>query len=185
MGVEIVQNMLPESLMNEAMLPQLKKIQNLNFVRHKSMMLLREICESQVESASGVYDDKEQLMQYYNSLLNVSLLTSRIIKSSGRVSFFVSNMTPGQYAEITKLLSWEKLEAVTTEIDKILELLKEENLAYNFVTKEFEGVAEQVEQLQSITEKQFIAVSPEEVKQKEIIESDGATHADLITQQHR
>lgn len=77
MGVEIVQNMLPESLMNEAMLPQLKKIQNLNFVRHKSMMLLREICESQVESASGVYDDKEQLMQYYNSLLNVSLLTSR------------------------------------------------------------------------------------------------------------
>ena len=26
MGVEIVQNMLPESLMDEAMLPQLKKI---------------------------------------------------------------------------------------------------------------------------------------------------------------
>ena len=52
-----------------------------------------------------------------------------------------------------KLLSWEKLEAVTTEIDKILELLKEENLAYNFDTKGFEGVTEQVEQLQSITEK--------------------------------
>ena len=153
MGVEIVQNMLPESLMNEAMLPQLKKIQNLNFVRHKSLMLLREICESQVESAQGVYDDKDQLMQYYHTLLNISLLTNRVIKSSGRVSFFVANMTPGQYAEITKLLSWEKLESVTSQIDSILVMLKEENLAYNFDTKEYAGVTEEVEQLMSITEK--------------------------------
>ena len=62
MGVEIVQNMLPESLMDEDMLPQLKKVQNLNFVRHKATMLFREICESQVESAHGIYDDKENLL---------------------------------------------------------------------------------------------------------------------------
>ena len=148
MGVEIVQNMLPESLMDEAMLPQLKKIQNLNFVRHKSVMLLREICESQVESASGVYEDKEQLAQYYNVLLNVSLCTNRLIVSSNRVSFFISNMTPGQYAEVTKLMSWEKLDSVTEQIDNILELLKEENLSYRFDISEFETIVKQVEQLQ-------------------------------------
>lgn len=46
MGIEVVQNMLPASLMTEAMLPNLKKIQSLNFVKHKAMMLLREVCET-------------------------------------------------------------------------------------------------------------------------------------------
>lgn len=57
MGIEVVQNMLPDSLMNEALLPCLKKIQGLNFVKHKSMMLLREICETQVDNASQIYQD--------------------------------------------------------------------------------------------------------------------------------
>ena len=41
-------------------------------------------------------------------------------------------MTPGQYGELTKMLAWEKLDTVVSLIDSILELLKEENLGYNY-----------------------------------------------------
>ena len=61
LGIEVVQNMLPESLMNEALLPCLKKIQGLNFVKHKATMLLREVCETQVDNAAEVYSDLDQL----------------------------------------------------------------------------------------------------------------------------
>ena len=104
---------------------------------------------------------------------------------SNRTSFFVANMTPGQYAEVTKMLAWEKLDTVISLIDSILELLKEENLGYNYDITELEVATKQIETLQSTTEKTFIAVSPEEIKKKEIIESDGTTQADFITQQHR
>ena len=42
LGIEVVQNMLPESLMNEALLPCLKKIQGLNFVKHKATAKIRK-----------------------------------------------------------------------------------------------------------------------------------------------
>ena len=58
-SIDVVQNMLPESLMTEAMLPNLKKIQSLNFVKHKAMMLLRELCETQIDNAPNVYSDLE------------------------------------------------------------------------------------------------------------------------------
>ena len=182
MGVEIVQNMLPESLMEEAMLPQLKKVQKLNFVRHKATMLFREICESQVDSAQGIYDDKENLLQYYNTLLKVSTIINKIMQSSNRVSFFVANMTPGQYAEVTKMMAWDKLDSVINLIDSILDLLKEENLGYSYDTTELEVAAEQIKELMSTTENHFVALAPEEAKKKEIIESDGASHAELTTQ---
>lgn len=44
--MSVIQNMLPDSLMEEALLPNLKKIQSLNFVKHKAMLLVREICET-------------------------------------------------------------------------------------------------------------------------------------------
>lgn len=69
MNIEVVQNMLPVSLMNEALLPCLKKIQSMNFIKHKATMLLREICETQVDNASQIYDDVGQLNQFYNVLL--------------------------------------------------------------------------------------------------------------------
>lgn len=45
--------------MNEALLPCLKKIQGLNFLKHKATMLLREICETQVDNAPNVYAEIE------------------------------------------------------------------------------------------------------------------------------
>lgn len=105
-------------------------------------MLFREICESQVDSAQGIYDDKENLLQYYNTLLKVSKIINRIMQSSNRVSFFVANMTPGQYAEVTKMMAWDKLDSVINLIDSILDLLKEENLGYSYDTTELEVAAE-------------------------------------------
>ena len=79
MNIEVVQNMLPESLMNEALLPCLLKIQGLNFIKHKAMMLMREICETQVDNASQVYADLDQLKQFYLVLLNLSMLSNRLV----------------------------------------------------------------------------------------------------------
>ena len=107
MNIEVVQNMLPESLMNEALLPCLKKIQGLNFLKHKATMLLREICETQVDNAANVYTDMDQLKQFYQVLLATCMLSNRIVQSSHRICYLVANMSPGQYAEITRLLAWD------------------------------------------------------------------------------
>jgi hypothetical protein len=41
MQADIVQQMLPESLAEEALLPSLEKIQILNVTKHKAMLLIR------------------------------------------------------------------------------------------------------------------------------------------------
>ena len=147
MHIEVVQNMLPESLMNEALLPCLKKIQALNFVKHKAAMLMREICETQVDNAAQLYDDLEQLNQFYNVLLQLSMLCHRLVSSGHRICYLVANMTPGQYAEVTKMLAWDQLDRIAEEIDMLLDLLKEENLAYNYDLAAFEQLVRPVEQL--------------------------------------
>lgn len=167
LGIEVVQNMLPESLMNEALLPCLKKIQGLNFVKHKATMLLREVCETQVDNAAQVYSDLDQLKQFHVVLLHLAMLSNRLVQSGHRICFFVANMSPGQYADVTKLLAWDELDRIAEEIDSLLDLLKEENLAYNYDLTGFEGFVRQVEQLQSTVETAFGALSPEELKARE------------------
>ena len=49
----------------------------------------------------------------------------------------------------------------------MLDLLKEENLAYNYDLGSFENQVKSVEQLQSTVEKSFVAFSPEELKARE------------------
>ena len=56
---EVVQSLLPESLISEAQLPSIKKLQAMNYVKHKAIMLFREICEVQVENAANVFPDSE------------------------------------------------------------------------------------------------------------------------------
>ena len=72
----------------------------------------------------------------------MSQIINRIMQSSNRVSFFVANMTPGQYAEVIKMMAWDKLDSVINLIDSILDLLKEENLGYSYDTTELEVAAE-------------------------------------------
>ena len=165
-SIEVVQNMLPESLMTEAMLPNLKKIQSLNFVKHKAMMLMREICETQIDNAVNVYSDPQQLRSFFLVLLNLSMLSNRLVQSSHRICFFVGNMTPGQYAEITGILAWDQMERINEDIDSILEMLKDENLSYHYDCDIFERQVKKVEQLQNTVETAFVALSPEEAKEK-------------------
>ena len=169
MNIEVVQNMLPVSLMNEALLPCLKKIQSMNFIKHKATMLLREICETQVDNASQIYDDVDQLNQFYNVLLQLSMLCNRLVTSGHRICYFVANMSPGQYSEITKMLAWDELDKITEEVDMMLDLLKEENLAYNYDLAGFEHLVKPIENLQNTVETSFAAFSPEELKEREML----------------
>lgn len=59
MKAEVVQQMLPESLAEEALLPSLEKIQYLNVTKHKAMLLIRQICETFLENAKNVYEDPD------------------------------------------------------------------------------------------------------------------------------
>ena len=95
------------------------------------------------------------------------MLSNRLVQSGHRVCFLVANMSPGQYAEITRLLAWDQLERIAEEIDALLDLLKEENLSYNFDLAGFEQLVKQVEQLQTTVETAFAALSPEELKARE------------------
>ena len=95
MNIEIVQNMLPESLMQEALLPCLKKIQGLNFIKHKALMLMREICETQIDNAVNIYADLDQLNEFFVTLLKISMMSNRLVQSGHRICFFVANMSPG------------------------------------------------------------------------------------------
>ena len=75
-------------------------------------------------------------------------------------------MTPGQYAEITGILAWDQMERINEDIDSILEMLKDENLSYHYDCDIFERQVKKVEQLQNTVETAFVALSPEEAKEK-------------------
>ena len=81
--------------MTEAMLPNLKKIQSLNFVKHKATMLMRELCETQIDNAASVYSELDNLKSFYHVLLQLSMLSNRLVQSGHRICFFVANMSPG------------------------------------------------------------------------------------------
>mmetsp|Transcript_23707 Transcript_23707/g.29425 ORF Transcript_23707/g.29425 Transcript_23707/m.29425 type:complete len:143 (+) Transcript_23707:3242-3670(+) len=130
------------------------------------MMLLRELCETQIDNAVNVYSDLEQLNQFFHAMLSLSMLSNRLVQSGHRIVYFIANMSPGQYAEITAILAWDSLDRVAEEIDSILELLKDENLTYNFDCGNFERFVKQVEQLQNTVETAFQALSPEELKER-------------------
>jgi len=106
MKANIVEQMLPEALSEEALLPSLDKIQSLNVTKHKATLLIRQICEHFLENAKNVYEDKDQLESYIQTLLRICMMAHRIIDCSSSVQFQVANMSPGQYDEITKLLVW-------------------------------------------------------------------------------
>lgn len=97
----------------------------------------------------------------------MSMLSNRLVQSGHRICFLVANMTPGQYAEVTRLLAWDQLGRISDEIDAMLDLLKEENLSYNYDLGSYENQVKQVEQLLSTVEKAFVAFSPEELKARE------------------
>ena len=92
--------------------------------------------------------------------------SNRLVQSGHRIVYFIANMSPGQYAEITAILAWDSLESVSNEIDSILELLKDENLPCNYDCDGFERFVKQVEQLQNQVETSFAAISPEEAKER-------------------
>jgi len=75
-------------------------------------------------------------------------------------------MSPGHYADITKILAWDQLESVTNEIDTVLELLKDENLGQSYDLGNFERQVRAVEALQSTVEGTFAVLSPEELKDR-------------------
>lgn len=64
MRADVVQQMLPESLAEEALLPSLEKISNLNITKHKATLLVRQICENVLDNAKNVYEDEEQREAY-------------------------------------------------------------------------------------------------------------------------
>lgn len=72
MRAEIIESMLPDSLSNQALIGSLDKILTLNQVRHKSMMLIREICETQADNASNLFEEDDQAELFLKMLLKVS-----------------------------------------------------------------------------------------------------------------
>ena len=76
-------------------------------------------------------------------------------------------MSPAMYAEIMKLLAWDHLGPVCDQIDTILDTLKEENMASNHDTSQFESLVNQVDGLMSTVEKAFVGFCPNEIKRRD------------------
>lgn len=88
------------------------------------------------------------------------------------------------YAEIMKLLAWDHLGPVCDQIDTILDTLKEENMASNHDTSQFESLVSQVDGLMSTVEKAFTGFCPSEIKRRD--EAGGKmSEEDLAEQQKR
>ena len=77
-------------------------------------------------------------------------------------------MTPGQYDEITKLLIWLQIKAVSNELDSVLELLLDEAIGQNFDASSLEQALAQMENLRTRVEATFVRISPEEQKEQEM-----------------
>lgn len=96
-------------------------------------------------------------------LLQISLICNRFVDTASELKLYVANMTPGQYKEVVKMLTWDKLPLLTEEIDKIADMLKDENLPYNFEVSILADHVKNSETLLSRTQNIFVQQSPEDI----------------------
>lgn len=79
----------------------------------------------------------------------------------------MANSSPEQYREITKILVWDRIPVIMSQVDTITDLMNNQSLSYTFETTDFQQEVKSLETLSSKVEKLFSALSPEETKQQE------------------
>lgn len=79
----------------------------------------------------------------------------------------MANSSPEQYREITKILVWDRIPVIISQVDTITDLMNNQSLSYTFETTDFQQEVKSLETLSSKVEKLFSSLSPEETKQQE------------------
>ena len=167
MRQDVVEHLLPPTIAEQALVSSLDKVQGLNALRHKAMVLLREICETQCDNAGSLYDEDAQREQFLRTLLRIATLCHYVVELASTVQFQVANMTPQMYDELTKLLLWDKLPEVSAIIDKVAYDLRAEQLNPSFDTAAFVEAVKHLEGLHSKTEEVFTAANTDDVMEDE------------------
>ena len=143
MRSHVISRMLTEALERELMLETLGSVESLNQLRHRSIMLIRDVTEKQILSAEQLYagqsDGKEMLFKYANMMLRLSLFASEANEMANYIHFQLSNMTIGQYRETSKLAGWRKVKEVREILDEAMDLFKEEAMPWDYSLKTLES----------------------------------------------
>ena len=83
--------MLTESLERELMLETLGSVESLNQLRHRSMMLIRDVTEKQIISAQQMYsgqaDGNEMLFKYCSMMIRLALHASEANEMANYIHF--------------------------------------------------------------------------------------------------
>ena len=90
-----------------------------------------------------------------------------IINQCSIVQFQIANSSPESYREITKIVAWDRIPVITSQVDTITDLMNNQSLSYTFETVDFAGELKSLDTLVSRVEKIFSSLSPEEVKEQE------------------
>lgn len=59
----------------------------LNTLRHKATLFIREVCDKQLEQASTIYEEPDQLEMYVTLLQKLGTLMSSVVTSCAVIQF--------------------------------------------------------------------------------------------------
>lgn len=174
MRSQVVASMLTKNLQKELMLDTLETIEFLNQLRHRSMLLIREICEKQLVSAEQVFElEPDALANYVNSMMKMALLCSTANETANHIHFYISNMTVGQYQETSKLAGWRHVNQIIECVDMASDIFKDESMSADYKLDSFKENVTQLEKLRDSIQNHFMDPSPEDLMKEDMQEGLG------------
>lgn len=113
MKMKVLEQFIPLRLKQEADLESLDKIQLLNKAKHKAMLLLREICEKQLNPSHPNIEDSEQRQSYMKLMISLGEMGVKLIDSCCRIQYCIMKMPTDKYRDVTqKMMAWNKFHTV-------------------------------------------------------------------------
>ena len=152
-------------MQQEAQLEGYAKVQAMNTLRHKCVLLLRELCEKQIDDAPQIHEDPEMLSSFMALLKNLSDKVVVIIHKCAVIQFWTANVEPDQYSDILKIQAWECIQSLTTQIDQLTNDLNTQNLQPTFSLADLETEVGNFDSLLVKVQRIFENPSSEEVAQ--------------------
>lgn len=136
--MRVLEGFIPARLNEQTHLESLEKVQLLNITKQKALLLIREVCERQLQNVSALHEDTDQQAFLVRLLINIADQATKFIDACSRIIYALSKMNVEKYIEVTtKFMAWSKFGLINAFIEQILDLLKEGALIPKFDISQF------------------------------------------------
>lgn len=144
-----VEAIVPARLTQEVQLEALERIQMLGVTKGQALVLVRELCERQFWNISALQEEAGDQHLLAKFFLKLATLSITYIDHASKLTLWLSKMPVAHYSEcMQKFHSWNKLAFVSSFLEKVLTLVKEEARMINFDLNSFEAAVKAVAELE-------------------------------------